>query len=195
MLYYNIVMRSIMKYQLLGLALLLPCAAFAADTVTFYGEVADSTCNITVNGASGEVSVQLPTVQAAALNSSQTAGKTPFVFTLSGCEAASGATSTLVGMRLLSNSTANSGNLLNIATGTTVAKNVSIQIEDDTPTTPAIIDFSQGEYTTTTKTKPSDQAGTLQFPFSAQYYVAYATGNPATVGKVEAKLQYALTYK
>lgn len=189
-------MRSIMKHKLLGLALLLPFAALAADTVTFYGEVADSTCNITVNGASGEVSVQLPTVQASTLNDEQTAGNTPFTFTLSGCNAATGATTTEVGMRLLASSAANSGNLLNIATGATAAQNVSIQILDDaTSGTPIPVDFSKGEYTTATKTKPTDLSGTVQFPFSAQYYVANAATDAATVGKVEAQLQYALTYK
>lgn len=180
-----------MKHKLLGLALLFSFAAFANDTVTFYGEVADTTCNVTVNGASGAVTVQLPTVAATALASSgAVTGTTPFNFTVNGCQAATGATSTQVGMRLISTSTANSGNLLNVA-ATNPASNVVVQLLDNGTGGPKTIDFSLGEYTSILQTKPTSAAGSLTFPFSAQYYATAA----ATAGKVQSQVQYALTYK
>lgn len=180
-----------MKHKLLGLALLLPFAAFANDTVTFYGEVADTTCNVTVGGADGAVTVQLPTVAATSLaTAAQVAGETPFDFTVTGCVAASGATTTQVGMRLLSTSTANSGNLLNVAP-TNPATNVSVQLVDNGTGGPKTINFANGEYTSILQTKPTDATGVVTFPFIAQYY---ATG-AATAGKVQAQVQYALTYQ
>ncbi|MEX9942726.1 fimbrial protein [Providencia rettgeri] len=180
-----------MKNKLLFFSMLLPFAAFANDTVTFYGEVADTTCNVTVNGVSGAVTVQLPTVATTELSSSSTvAGTTPFNFTVSGCSAASDVTPTQVGMRLLPISTANSGNLLNVA-ATNPASNVVVQLVDNGTGGPKTIDFSLGEYTSILQSKPGDNTGTLTFPFSAQYY---ATGQ-ATAGKVQSQIQYALTYK
>lgn len=177
-----------MKFKTLSIALLLPFAAMASNTVTFLGEVSDSTCNVTVNGTEGNVSVQLPTVQASALASvGSKAGATPFKFTLSGCTATAGTQAT-VGMRLVSSSTANSGNLVNIATDTP-AQNVSIQILDDNETDP--INFTLGEYSTALVAKPTADDATAEFPFTAQYYSA----GEAKIGKVEAQLQYALTYK
>lgn len=177
-----------MKFTLLSLALLLPCTALASNTVTFLGEVSDSTCDVTIDGVKGDVSVQLPTVQASSLAADgQIAGATPFKFTLSGCTAASGATTTTVGMRLVSTSTANSGNLVNIASDS-AATNVSIQILDESDSSNAI-DFTLGEYSTPLKVKPT--SGNVEFPFIAQYYA----NGVATIGKVESQLQYALTYK
>lgn len=178
-----------MKLKMLAIGLLLPFTALASNTVTFFGEVSDSTCNVTINGVEGNVSVQLPTVQASALDAAaKYAGATPFKFTLSGCSAASGPeATTTVGMRLVSTSTISSGNLINIAADSP-AKNVAIQILDDSASSKAI-DFSLGEYSTALVAQPT--TGNAEFPFTAQYYATDA----ATIGKVEAQLQYALTYK
>ncbi|EKT65564.1 fimbrial protein [Providencia burhodogranariea] len=173
-----------MKYKLLSIALLLPFTAIASNTVTFLGEVSDTTCDITINGSKGDVSVQLPTVLASTLEESgDVTGATPFKFTVSGCSAGAQAT---VGMRLVSTSTTNTGNLVNIATGTP-ATDVSIQILDDNKTDP--IDFTLGEYSTDLIAKPT--TGNVEFPFTAQYH----SDGKATIGKVESQLQYALTYK
>lgn len=172
-----------MKMKLLSIALLLPIAAFASNTVTFLGEVSDSTCDVTINGTSGEVSVQLPTVQATDLaTATKTAGTTPFKFVVSGCTAGTQAN---VGMRLVSNATTNSGNLVNIATNP--AEQVSVQIIDGKSTT--AVDFTKGEYFTDRVALPT-ASDSLEFPFTAQYY---ADGK-ASVGKVESQLQYALSY-
>lgn len=179
-----------MKSKLLGIALLFPMVAFADNTVTFLGEVSDSTCDVTINGASGNISVLLPTTTVTALSTAgATTEATPFNFVVSGCTAASQSN---VGMRLVPLSTTTSGTLTNIASTSTAAAGVAIQIVDGSTSTP--IDFSDGEYSTTTQTIPSSSTGTLTFPFTARYYSLATTAVPVTSGKVESQLQYALTY-
>lgn len=178
-----------MKLKLMGIALLFPLTALADNTVTFLGEVSDSTCNVTVNGTAGNVSVLLPTIPASVLSeAAETAGQTPFKFVVSGCTAD---TQKTVGMRLVPVSvTATGGNLTNLAT-VTPAQKVDIQIVDNYNNGNNVIDFTSGEYVSTTLATLPTAGQQLEFPFTAQYY---ATGQ-ATVGKVESQLQYALTYK
>lgn len=176
-----------MKYKLLVIALL-PFSVFASNTITFLGEVSDATCDITVDGTKGDISVQLPTVLAKDLASKgATTGETPFSFAVSGCSAV---TQTSVGIRLIPTSTTNSGNLTNISGATTASENVSVQVLDNATGTPVAIDFTKGEYSSALKTFPTAD-NSVQFPFVARYYA----DDVAKVGKVESKLQYALTYK
>ncbi|MFG1173174.1 fimbrial protein [Erwiniaceae bacterium CAU 1747] len=177
-----------MKITALGIALMLPFVVYADNTVTFLGEVSDSTCNVTVNGTTGNVSVLLPTTPAGDLaEAAKTAGATPFKFVVGGCTAA---TEKTVGMRLVPVSTTTGGNLKNLATANP-ADNVSIQIIDNYNNGTSTINFSSGEYVTPTLVNLPTGTSQLEFPFTAQYY---ATG-AASIGKVETQLQYALTYK
>lgn len=180
-----------MKLKVLAVALLLPSAvAFSAtNTVTFYGQVTDATCNVTVNSTSGDVSVQLPTIKATDLTSgaAATAGATKFNFVISGCTA--GTSDTNVAIRLVPESTTTAGNLPNIASG--AAANVEVQLVDDADTGGVINFATGGEYTTTPVAITSaDADGNISVPFTAQYY---ATGTAGS-GKVEGKVQYALAY-
>ncbi|WP_201314148.1 fimbrial protein [Dyella sp. EPa41] len=73
----------------LGFATLTPMVARASDgTITFNGEITDTTCTVTGGGAatgSGNITVTLPIVSASALaNSGQTAGDTRFSLILGG---------------------------------------------------------------------------------------------------------------
>lgn len=180
-----------MKSKLLGIALLFPMVAFADNTVTFLGEVSSSTCNVTVNGASGNISVLLPTTTITALSTAgATAGETPFNFVVSGCEASDADNDTNVAMRLVPLSTTTSGTLTNVASTSTAAAGVAIQIVDGT----TAIDFSDGDYSSTSQKVASGTTGTLTFPFTARYYSLATTAVPVTSGKVESQLQYALTY-
>jgi major type 1 subunit fimbrin (pilin) len=54
-------------------------------TVSFDGMVTGSTCDVTVNDGTADGTVTLPTVTAADLNQSKTAGKTTFNFTFTHC--------------------------------------------------------------------------------------------------------------
>ncbi|UYA60542.1 hypothetical protein NAL19_2411 [Pectobacterium sp. F1-1] len=176
-----------MKFTTLSLALMLPFAVYADNTVTFLGEISDSTCNVTVNGATGNISVLLPTTPASELSQSgDIAGQTPFKFVVSGCTAV---TEQTVGMRLVPVSTTSNGDLENLAT-TNAASNVSIQLLDNYNNASNVISFTSGEYTTPTLVNLPTGTNTVEFPFTAQYY---ATG-AASVGKVQTQLQYALTY-
>lgn len=171
-----------MHKTLLALSLLLPLTASAANTVTFLGEVSDTTCNVTVNGSSGDLAVQLPTVTTTDLgNANDFAGEKEFIFTVSGC---TGSTQNNVGMRLVAPIVDSNlgGNLANIAAANP-ATNVAIQILDNA----TIIDFLSGEYHSTTQPLGSS----LVFPFTARYV---ATASGVTPGAVEAKLEYALSY-
>lgn len=181
-----------MKLVALGVALMLPVAAYADNTVTFLGEVSDSTCNVTVNGTEGNVSVLLPTALATDLaDAGSTAQPTKFDFVVSGCTAATSGADSTVAMRLVPLQTSSNGNLENIAS-TGAAENVSIQLVDNYNSANTKISFSSGEYTTAFATLPTTTAGTtVTFPFTAQYYSA----GSATAGKVEAQVQYALSYE
>ncbi|MHC8403413.1 fimbrial protein [Pseudomonas sp. MDT1-17] len=67
----------------------LVAVAASSNTLTFKGEVASQTCEVSINGSSATV-VLLPTVSEKSLNSSgATAGDTSFSLMLSGCSAPS----------------------------------------------------------------------------------------------------------
>lgn len=56
------------------------------NTISFQGEVADETCEVSVNGNNASPVVLLPTVSASQLNAAgQTAGQTTFDIGVSGC--------------------------------------------------------------------------------------------------------------
>lgn len=175
-----------MKLKVLAIALLFPSvSAFALNTVTFTGEVANSTCNVTVDGTEGDVYVQLPTVQASELASGAGAGGKDFSFTITGCSGASD-----VGMRLVPSAATSGGNLINIAPEDEKADNVSIQILSGGLTgTP--LDFTEGEQFSST-TQLAATTGEATVTYGARYFFE-GTGTP-DAGKVEAQLQYALTY-
>lgn len=155
-------------------------SAFAANTITFQGEVTDQTCAVTVNGNAVSPVVLLPTVSVADFTSSPTAGATTFEVGVSGCavETADRTISTV----FVGNQVTSSGNLGNTGTAT----NVDIQILN---TTGAVIDFTSNFTGTGDLTLTAGETS-ASAEYTAQYY---ATGTP-TVGDVTASLQYAVTY-
>jgi major type 1 subunit fimbrin (pilin) len=168
-----------LKNYLFALSLCLPASAMASNTITFVGEVSDSTCNVTIGGNSGDLMIQLPTVTTTDLSSAgSTAGEKEFTFEVNGC---SGTAQTNVGIRLVAPSVSTAGNLINLASVTPATK-VFVQILDGS----SVIDFTSGEYHSAKKAF----ASALSFPFKARYY---SEGSP-TAGAVEAKLEYALSY-
>jgi major type 1 subunit fimbrin (pilin) len=168
-----------MKKCLLVMALCSPLSVLASNTITFVGEVSSSSCDVTVNGSSGDLFVQLPTVTTADLSAAgSTAGERDFTFEVKGC---SGTTQTNVGVRLVAPNINSSGNLANLASVNS-ASQVAVQVLDGT----SAIDFTSGEYFSAKKSMSSPQT----FPFKARYI----SQGSATAGKVEAKLEYALSY-
>ena len=167
-----------------------PCAAFAAPTVTFQGEVTDQTCAVSINGQTNSV-VLLPTVSTAdfggSLANGQTAGLTPFTVTVSDCQAPSSdldITTKFLGYDV----DASSGVLGNRATSD-AAVGYGIQLTASGDGTGAV-----------TLSGPTSVSGlTLQtgetsasHEFGAQYYVIDASS--AQPGKITAVTEYTLSY-
>ena len=84
----------------IGSLFMLSQAAMAADgTITFIGNISDTSCTVTGGGAAkgtGSITVNMPTVSTKALASTgQTAGDTPFSLILGGAECTNGKTAAL----------------------------------------------------------------------------------------------------
>ena len=177
-----------MKLNHLTVAVALSSALFSAgtlavsdNTITFKGAVSDQTCTVSVNGSDAAPVVLLPTAPAADLAvSGATAKPTTFELGVSNCTAATSAvdiTTVFVG-----NNVTGLGHLGNTGTAT----NVDIQLLDPSR---AAIDLSGGYAGVgdlTLAAGDTDASAT----YTAQYF---ATGK-ATVGTVQAALQYAVTY-
>ncbi|MFT4246988.1 MAG: fimbrial protein [Pseudomonas sp.] len=155
--------------------------AYAANTITFQGEVSEQTCEVTVNGTASSPIVLLPTVSTTDLAASgDTAGQTPFEVGVTGCTAAT--TATTITTVFVGNNVADTGNLTNTGTAT----NVEVQVLD---TASAVIDFSS--------TYEGDADITLaagDTAASATYNVQYYATGASTAGTVSASLQYAVSY-
>lgn len=169
--------------SLVVLASISSTALAASDNViTFQGEVTDETCALTVNGENASPIVLLPTVTASDLDASgKVAGETSFEIGVSGCTGnAAGVTISTV---FVGNQVTTEGNLGN--TGT--AGNVDIQVlaKDST-----VINFANG-FKGTGDLKLGANETSATATYKAQYY---ATGK-ATVGTVQATLQYAVSYQ
>lgn len=175
-----------MKKLILASLICLPfaCLADSDNTIRFQGEVTAQTCSVTVNGASANPVVLLPSVPAEALKASGTrAGLTKFTIALTGCTAPSGSQQSVGTVFVATQPTAN-GRISN--TGS--AGDVSLELVDpSTPSTP--LDM--------TGTKPSpglvikDGAKDASYDFGVQYY----SEGVATAGSVLGSVQYAVAYQ
>lgn len=177
-----------MKKTILSLGLLgvLPFTALAAsdNVITFQGEVADQTCEVTVNGEKASPVVLLPTVPASDLAASgDVAGKTSFEIGLSGCTPSTTGT-VKISTVFVGNQVTSDGNLGN--TGT--AGNVDIQILESNGTT--AVNFTGG-YTGASDLTLATNETSATSTYYAQYYATAA----ATAGTVQSSLQYAVSYQ
>lgn len=162
-------------------------------TITFSGQVVDSTCAVTVNNTSASATVTLPTVKIQELaNANDTAGATPFTIDVTGCTAITTPPITSIKTRFLAQD-ADGANLANTA-GT--ATNVAIQLLEDTgvigSTGDTALNFTTGYAESGTQLlADATGSGVVQFPFVARYI---ATGG-ATAGTVQAIVDYELVYQ
>lgn len=157
-------------------------ALASGNTISFQGEVADETCEVSVNGNNAAPVVLLPTVSSSQLNAAgKAAGETSFDIGVSGCTGdADGMTVSTV---FVGNQVTSAGNLGN--TGT--AKNVELQILD---TKGKEINFTNGF------TGDGDLAlGPNETSASASYTAQYLATGAATPGSVTSTLQYAISYQ
>lgn len=155
------------------------------NSIRFKGEISSQTCDVTVNDAINEAPVIL--MKSAKLRDLVKPGDTStpvnFKMKLTGCTDPQ--TAQDVKIRFASSNVDATGNLKNIATADP-ATNISIQLLDPES---KVINLTSGEATAKAFTlKPGNTSGEAEF--TAQYI---ATGTP-TSGKIEASVQYAITY-
>ncbi len=168
----------------------LPCAAFAAPTVTFQGEVTDQTCSVNINGQTNSV-VMLPTVSTSdfgtKLANGQKAGLTPFTVSISGCTAP--AADLNIKTKFLGYDVdASSGVLGNRATAD-AAVGYGIQLTASSDGTNPVV-LSGATSVDGLVLKASETSASHDF--GAQYYVVDATS--AQPGKITAVAEYTLSY-
>lgn len=165
-------------------------------TITFSGQVVDSTCAVTVNNTTASATVTLPTVKIQELaNANDTAGATPFTIDVTGCTAITTPLITSIKTRFLAQNV-NGANLANTA-GTTPATKVAIQLLQDIgvigSTGDTALNFTTGY--AESGTQPLADAiglGVVKFPFVARYI---AVENGVTAGTVQAIVDYELVYQ
>ncbi|RPE81581.1 fimbrial protein [Vulcaniibacterium tengchongense] len=179
-----------MKLSPLVIALLAGVAfsqAQAADgTITFNGEVTDTTCVIDGNGTGAtDFTVTLPTVATTALAAAgQTAGATPFNITVGSAAQPCAHSNVKVHFEPTPNVNLATGGLRNIA-ATTPAGNVEVNILNDS-----------GQ-----KIDLSNNAGSQTVPVNGgiavmNYFGEYeAVGGASSAGLVETNIRYSVTYQ
>ncbi|MHC8346675.1 fimbrial protein [Pseudomonas sp. RT6P73] len=160
----------------------LPLVTFAAsqNTLTFKGEVASQTCQVSIDGSSATV-VLLPTVSAQSLNKKDTtAGETTFSVMLSDCAAPKQDTPILT--RFQGSNVTEGGNLGN--TGT--ASGVAVQLLDPNGEPVRLSGLTSVEGLVLKQDSTSADS-----TFSVRYI---SEGGKATAGSVTATVQYSISY-
>lgn len=171
------------KIAIVAAGLVLSTAALADNTIKFQGEVADQTCNVSINGNASTPLILLPTVATTALaNSGDTAGQTPFTIGLTGCTASG--TATAIKTVFVGNNLTANGHMGN--TGT--AGNVSLRLVD--PATPATALDLTGQ-TGAAGLSLASGATSASHDFAVQYVAE----GVATPGSVLGSVQYSVSYQ
>lgn len=169
----------------------LPCAGFAAQTITFVGEVTSQTCSVNINGQTNSV-VMLPTVSVAefgsTLTTGQTAGLTPFTVSVTGCTASSTASTPISTKFLGYDVDVDSGTLGNRET-TDAAVGYGIQLLTSATGGSAVM---LSGVTSVAGLELAKDATSASYDFGAQYYVIDAAS--AQAGKISAVAEYTVSY-
>ena len=170
-------------------------AAASDNTVTFLGQVSDSTCVMSINGQDVKPVVLLPTVPLDSFGTTGSrAGTTDFVVSVSGCpiynqnpaRALSGGK--YLSTMFVAHETADTHLMNTITPEAGGAKNIHINIID---TRDYDINFSEqfhGE-----RDLVLNQDGTASATYRAQY-ISHAEQSDISSGYVRASMQYALSY-
>jgi major type 1 subunit fimbrin (pilin) len=179
------------KFQLtiLGVALasVLSVPAFAANTITFSGEVTDQTCSAVVNGGTDPV-VVLDSVPLADLNGAagKSAGESAFTLTLTGCAAPAGADEHFTTLFQATNPTAG-GNLTN--TAASGAGGVALQLLDGVAGTP--VNLAGGAAVTAGDIVLTTGQTSASHDYAVQYIAEAASVTPGPVlGSVTYTIRY-----
>lgn len=178
---------KIKHIALMALSTAISSSALAAssNTIQFQGEVADQTCNVTINGNASVPTVLLPTVPKSQLaTAAATAGQTPFTIGVSGCTAPTGSALAIKTIFVANNITSakNMGN-----TGT--ATNVALRLVD--PKAPTVaLDLTGATGSPGLSVAVGKTSATYDY---AVQYIAEAAG--ATSGTVLGSVQYSVSYQ
>lgn len=171
-------------------------AATSDNTVTFLGQVTDSTCEITLNGQPIKPVVLLPTVSASELATADSrAGTTDFVVRVSNCQivdptpARAMVDAKTISTVFIAHETHGTNLKNTIGSNAGGAENVHINIIDPRVSNGGDIDFSKRFYGNGDLQLKEDNSA--QAIYKAQYIAP--EGN-ATAGYVRASMQYALSY-
>ncbi|ERK10151.1 fimbrial protein [Serratia fonticola] len=164
-------------------SLVLSSAVLADNTIKFQGEVADQTCDISINGNASTPLILLPTVSTTALaTSGATAGQTPFTIGLTGCTAS--ASTVAIKTVFVGNNLTADGRMGN--TGT--AGKVSLQLVDPAaPTVPLDLTGQTGA----AGLSLAANATSATYDFAVEYY----SEGTATPGSVLGSVQYSVSYQ
>jgi len=156
--------------------------------ITFEGKVTDQTCQVTINGASGDVSVTLPTVpQSQFLDVGAVAGRTPFVVKIAGCKQGV-ATAVNVNVTLTNPTLTSDGALANTAPGNGAAEGVALQLLSDM-TEAKPFNLTSQSHLTGLELEPGATEASHEF---AVQYISHAKSVKA--GTVQAVVNYDITY-
>lgn len=171
-------------------AAILPAQAVSTGTITFNGELTDTTCNVDINGQGSDATIVLPTVGVNQLTTSgDTTGRTSFNMNISDCVIGSKSGHSKVAAFFQPGNTVDlsTGRLKNVG-GT--ATNVDLRLLDASNSF-APINVGNTDQVNSMGYVNIDTDGTAFLPYAVEYYANAQT----TPGTVTSSVVYNLQYK
>ncbi|HFI5640949.1 TPA: fimbrial protein [Raoultella planticola] len=170
---------------------LISASSFAASTgtITFNGELTDTTCNVDVNGQGSDATVTLPTVSISELTTDkQVTGRTSFNMNLTDCVIGTTNGKSKVSAFFQPGSTVDlsTGRLNNVGGSAT---NVQLQLLDATGSF-NVINVGNTDQVSSTEYVDIASDGTATLPYAVEYYALGQT----TAGTVTSSVVYNLQY-
>lgn len=188
-----------MKKSIINLAVLavLGMGAFVAQaastgTITFNGELTDTTCDVSINGQGADATVTLPTVSINQLTApGNTAGRTSFNMSLSKCVIGTEGGHTKVAAFFQPGSTVDlsTGRLKN--TDSTGATKVDLQLLDASGNYKPINIGNTDQVSSMAYIDIDETTGNAMLPYAVEYYA----NDQTTPGIVTSSVVYNLQYK
>lgn len=171
---------------LLLAAVLAPTLSYAADgTIHIEGSVIAPTCVLTNGPTPADLRVKLPPVAVSALSQSgQTAGRTPFVIRIAGCDAATGQVQTYFEPGPTINTSTNN---LTLEGGASVAGNVELQLLN--------ADHSQILLGNPSGLQNSQPVAVADGGADLRYYAQYVATGAATAGAANSSVTFTMIYQ
>ena len=163
--------------------------AASTGTITFNGELTDSTCDVDINGQGADATVVLPTVSVNQLTASgDTTGRTSFNMNLSNCVVGTQGGHSKVAAFFQPGTTVDlsTGRLRNVS-GT--ATNVDLELLDATGNY-AAINVGNTDQVSNTAYVDIQADGSALLPYAVQYYANAQTTPGTVVSSVVYNLQY-----